>query len=150
SAQCPHRFAGKEVSGRTQNEGELPMKAACWIGTFGALAVLSPAAVSSEPLTLRERMASQEASLIRDAGYTNKVCEASLEVKFDWADVKEDDLLKYSAEGFCGAALEGIRMVCGDPSGKDAVREKIKSVTCGFGALREIALKDGAVYYKIN
>jgi len=126
------------------------MRAAYGIGTIAAFAVLSPAAASSEPLTLRERMASQEARLIRDAGETNKVCGTSLEVKFDWAGVKEDDLSTYSAEGYCDAALEGIRQVCGDPAGKDAVREKIKSVTCGFGASREIALKDGAVSYKIN
>jgi hypothetical protein len=126
------------------------MKAACRIATIAALGVLSPAAASSEPMTLRERMASQEARLIRDAGSTNKVCEASLEVKFDWEGVKEDDLLKYSAEGYCDAALEGIRQVCADPAGKDAVKEKIKSVTCGFGHSREISLKDGAVSYKIN
>jgi hypothetical protein len=126
------------------------MKAAYWIGTSAALAVLCPAAASSEPPTLRERMASQEARLIGDTDGTNKVCGTSLEVKFDWAGVKEDDLSKYSAEGYCDAALEGIRQVCGDPAGKDAVREKIKSVTCGFGTSREIALKDGAVDYKIN
>ena len=126
------------------------MKAAGWIGIIAALAVLSPAAASSEPLTPRERMTSQEVRLIRDANSTNKVCETSLEVKFNWEGVREDELLKYSAEGRCDAALEGIRRVCGDPSGKDAVKEKIKSVTCGFGASREIALKDGVVSYKIN
>jgi hypothetical protein len=126
------------------------MKAVYWIGTITALAMLSPAAASSEPMTLRERMASQEARLIRDADNTNKVCEASLEVKFDWEGVKEGDLLKYSAAGYCGAALDGIRQVCGDPAGKDAVKEKIKSVTCGFGASRDITFKDGAVSYKIN
>ena len=126
------------------------MKAAYWIGTIAAFVLLGLAAASSEPQKLRERMASQEARLIKDADATNKACGTKLAVKFNWAGVKEDDLLKYSAEGFCDAALEGIRQVCGDAAGKDAVKEKIKSVTCGFGASRGITLKDGAVFYKIS
>jgi hypothetical protein len=126
------------------------MKSAYCIGTIAALATLSPAVAFSEPQTLRERMVSQEERLTRDAGSTNKVCGSALEAKFDWTGVKEEDLLKYSAEGYCDAALEGIRQVCGDPAGKEAVRDKIKSVTCGFGISREITLKDGAISYKIN
>jgi hypothetical protein len=125
------------------------MKSACWIGIVGGLAALS-AAASAEPLTLRERIASQEAQLIRDARTMNKACGTAVEVKFDWTAVKEGDLANYSAEGYCDAALEGIRQVCGDPAGREAVKEKIKSLTCGFGTSREIALKDGAVDYKIN
>jgi hypothetical protein len=126
------------------------MKSACWIGMIGALAALDPAAASAEPQKLREQIASQEAQLVRDAGTTNKACGTAVEVKFDWTGVKEEDLATYSAAGYCDAALEGIRQVCGDPAGKEAVKEKIKSVTCGFGPLRGIALKDGAVDYKIN
>jgi hypothetical protein len=149
-AQCPHRFAGKEVSGRTQNNGELTMKAAYWIGTIAVLAVLSSGAASSDPKKLHNLMASQEEQLVRGARDVNKACGTALKVKFDWTGVKEDDLFHYSAAGYCEAALDGIRQVCRDPSGKDAVGEKIKSVTCGFGASRDITLKDGAVSYKIN
>jgi hypothetical protein len=34
--------------------------------------------------------------------------------------------------------------------GQDAVKQKIKSITCGFGPERSIALKDGAIDYKIR
>jgi hypothetical protein len=125
------------------------MKSAGWIGIVGALAALG-ASASAEPLTLRERIASQEAQLIRDARTMNKTCGTAVEVKFDWTSVKEEDLANYSAEGYCDAALEGLRRVCGDPVGKEAVKERIKSFTCGFGTSRHIALKDGTVDYKIN
>jgi hypothetical protein len=126
------------------------MKAAYWIATIAMLAVLNPGAASSDAEKLRDRMASQAAQLAGSARDVNEACGTALEVKFDWTGVKEDDLFQYSAAGYCEAALDGIRQVCGDPSGKDAVREKIKSVTCGFGASRDITLKDGAVSYKIN
>jgi hypothetical protein len=125
------------------------MKAAYWIGTMAALTVLAADACAQSP-KLRQRMASEETQLVKDAGHTNQVCGTAMKVTFDWAAVPESDLSKYSPQGYCNAALEGIQQVCGDPSGKDAVREKIKRVTCGFGASREIALKNGVLSYKIN
>jgi len=44
----------------------------------------------------------------------------------------------------------GIRQVCGNAAGKAAVKEKIRRMTCGFGAERTISLKDGELIYKIN
>jgi hypothetical protein len=34
--------------------------------------------------------------------------------------------------------------------GKDAVKQKIKTVTCSFGSERAVTLKDGVVDYKIS
>ncbi len=64
--------------------------------------------------------------------------------------MKEEDLSAYSASAWCEAALEGIRRVCSDAPGKEAVKEQIKSLTCGFGPERSISLKDGVVDYKIS
>ncbi len=126
------------------------MKAARWIGRIAALVVLAMAATGAKSLKLQQRMASEAAELVKDANYTNQVCGTALTVTFDWARAPEDDLLKYSPEGYCNAVLQGIQRLCSEPSGKDAVKEQIKSVTCGFGASREIALRNGAVDYKIN
>jgi hypothetical protein len=126
------------------------MKSVYWVAAIAMLVVLGMAAAGAQSLKIRQRMASQAADLVKDADYTNKACGTTLAVKFDWAGAPEQDLLKYSPEGYCSAALEGIQRVCGDAIGKDAVKQKIKSVTCGFGASRTIALKDGVVDYKIN
>jgi hypothetical protein len=126
------------------------MTATYWGAAIAALAVIGIAAASAQSLKIRQRMASEAADLVKDVDYTNSVCGTALAVKFDWANAPAENLLKYSPEGYCNAALEGIQRVCGDALGKDAVRQKIKSVTCGFGASRTILLKDGAIDYKIN
>jgi hypothetical protein len=126
------------------------MTAKYWVATIAALAVIGTAAAGAQSFKIRQRMASEAADLVKDVDYTNSVCGTALAVKFDWASAPAEDLLKYSPEGYCNAALEGIQRVCGDTVGKDAVRQKIKSVTCGFSASRAIVLKDGTVDYKIN
>jgi hypothetical protein len=126
------------------------MKAAYGIKMLAALIVLGTGAADAQSLKMRQRMASEAADLVKDAGYTNQVCGTSLSVKFDWSGAPDQDILGYSPEGYCNAALEGIRRVCEDAIGKDAVKKTIKSVTCGFAAARAIEMKDGAVDYKIN
>jgi hypothetical protein len=126
------------------------MKTVYWIGTVTALAVLSSAAFS-QSLKVRERMASEEAELKEHVADTNKACGTQITAKFDWTGAKDNELLEYSPASYCNnGSLYGIQQACGTPLGKAAVKEKIKSVTCGFGAARELTLKDGAVSYKIN
>ena len=95
-------------------------------------------------------MPAQDEALVADVGSTNKACGTTFPVKFDWAGAPEDKLEAYSSEGYRDAALSSIRRVCGDDMGKKAVGTNIKSMSCGFGPARRIALKDGALDHKIN
>jgi hypothetical protein len=137
------------MSGRRQIEGELAMKAIYRTGTGAALAFLGAAAAISQPATLQQRMADDEKRIAKYADSTNKACGTALEVKFDWTGANEDDLRGHSPSGYCANALEAIGKVCGDPAGKDAVKEKITSVVCSFGPQRQFSLKNGTVYYQI-
>ena len=92
----------------------------------------------------------QEAALAKNVEQTIEKCGSGLTVKFDWTGVPAGALKEFSASGYCDAALEGIRRVCEDALGKDAVKQKIKSMTCGFGGERTISLKDGSLAYTIN
>jgi hypothetical protein len=92
----------------------------------------------------------QEAALARNVEDTAKKCGSALTVKFDWTGITPGTLKEFSASGYCDAALEGIRRVCDDALGKDAVKQKIKSMTCGFGVERSISLRDGSLAYTIN
>jgi hypothetical protein len=92
----------------------------------------------------------QEAVLAKDVADANKKCGSGFTVKLDWTGVPADAFKEFSAAGYCDAALEGIRRVCEDALGKDAVKLKIKSMTCGFGGERSISLKDGSLAYTIN
>jgi hypothetical protein len=65
--------------------------------------------------------------------------------------MKAEDRSKYGAAGWCTQSLDGLARVCeSSQTGKDSVKQKIKSWTCGFGPKRVIALKDGAVDWKID
>ena len=97
-----------------------------------------------------KREPEQEAALARDVEQTNKKCGSGFTVKFDWTGIPTGALNEFSAAGYCDAALEGIRRVCEEALGKDAVKQKIKSMTCGFGSERAISLKDGSLDYTIN
>jgi len=92
----------------------------------------------------------QEAALAKDAERTNRQCGSDFPVKFDWTGISAGALKGFSAAGYCDAALEGIRRICEDALGKDPVKQKIKSMTCGFGGERSISLKDGSLAYTIN
>ncbi len=126
------------------------MKALKTIGAVAAAAALIAVAAQAQSLQLKQRMATEDLQLSKHADATNKQCGSSMTVEFDWTGVPEDQIATYSPNGYCDAALEGIRRICVDAIGKDAVKQQIKKVTCGFGAARDISLKDGSVSYKIN
>jgi hypothetical protein len=122
-------------------------------GYFLVLIPLLAAAGASGALAQspkKEIQARQEAELAKDVEHTNKTCGSELTVRFDWSAVPAGALERFSAEGYCDAALEGVRRVCTDALGKDAVKQHIKSMTCGFGRERAISLKEGSLDYTIN
>ena len=43
-----------------------------------------------------------------------------------------------------------MRRVCDSQAGKEAVKQKVKSLTCSFGAQRTVVLKDGTIVYEVN
>ena len=115
-----------------------------------ALVALVAAAQAQAP-NIQQRMASETADLIKDAKTTNETCQSSVTATFDWsAAPSADQLMKYSPEGYCGAVLEGMRRVCSDQLGKDAIKKQIRKLTCGFAASRQIELKHGTLDYKID
>jgi hypothetical protein len=120
------------------------------VGLVAVLAAVALVSADAQSLKLRQRMEAQDKDLAPDIESTNKACDTSISGKFDWTGVNEEKLMSNSAESYCDAALSSIRRICEDPTGKKAVKEKIKSVTCGFGADRAMTLKDGAIEYKIN
>ena len=116
-----------------------------------AIAICSTVA-NAQSLKDKEYFASQEKYLADKVTFANQKCEGNVAAKFDWSTPPTpDERRTYSAYGYCEAVLDAMRRVCEmSPAGKDAIKQKIKSVTCGFGPQRSIALKDGAIDYKIN
>lgn len=120
-------------------------------GFAAAFICVAATNVQAQSLKDREYFAKQEEYLAKEVANTNKKCDSSVAAKFDWSSPPSEADRKFSAYGYCGAVLEGMRKVCDSGAlGKDAVKAKIKTLTCGFGPKREIALKDGAIDYKIE
>jgi hypothetical protein len=103
---------------------------------------VAAAAASKEP--------EQEAALAKDVERTNKQCGSGFTVRFNWTGIPPGALNEFSAAGYCDAALDAIRRICEESLGKDAVKQKIKSMTCGFGGERAISLRNGSLEYTIN
>jgi hypothetical protein len=131
------------------------MRALRLIGTLAAGVALIAAAGYAQsqvqPPATTERTSGETAKLTGRLNSANRECGTSITVTFDWTGADEKDLARYSAGGWCGLALETIERVCGDEPGKEAVKEKIKRLNCGFGPKRALSLRDdGTVDYKIN
>ncbi len=107
-----------------------------------------------DSLKLRRIKARQEESVSKYVTEVNRYCESSMAVKFDWSGVPAElspDDFAYKPESHCSRVLSAIRSVCNNSeAGRNAVRKQITSVTCGFGAKRSIALKDGTLNFRIN
>jgi hypothetical protein len=119
------------------------------ITLLGAVATFLPCA-SAHAQLIKQIQERQEAELAKDVEYTNKTCGSGLTVQLDWSAAPVNELEKFSAEGYCDAALEGVRRICTDAPGKDAVKQGIKHITGGFGRERSISLRDGSLDYRIN
>lgn len=121
------------------------------VAVAATLAVLTTFGVANaQSLKMRQLMADQEKQLVDSVKHLNDTCGTNIAVKFDWAGAPQDQLQSTSASSFCSAGLDGVRRVCNTPEGKDAVKQKVTSVTCGFGSERSVSLKDGTIDYKIN
>lgn len=125
------------------------MKKTTFLGTAAMLLIFGVTAVGAQSLKIREQMAAEETALKKKAEHTNSACDTTIAVQFNWKDAPEAKLTEYSASEYCDEALYAVRRTCETPLGKDTVKQKIKSITCGFGADRAVTLKDGSVDYKI-
>lgn len=115
-----------------------------------ALSIISSVAFA-QTLKDKEYFAEQEKHLAGEVTFTNERCGNGLTAKFDWLKPPPpEDRKIYSAYGYCSAALEAVRRVCESKAGKEAVQQKIKSLTCSFGPQRTVVLKDSAIGYEVN
>jgi hypothetical protein len=120
---------------------------------MGDLLVLSgPDGAPPQSLRIRQLEAHGQERLVGHADSTTKICDTNLTARLDWSNVSTADISMWDLEGYCNSsALGGIRRVCADKVGKDAVKMRLKRVTCGFAAQPAISLgDDGTLTYKIN
>ena len=107
------------------------------------------AAVPALAQTLEERKlhADQEQQLAAKAELTNKACGFSLKTQIDWGTFKSEEVLQKSVVSWCTAGLDAMEDLCSESLGKQAVAEKVKTLTCAGGSAVSATLVDGNLTY---
>ena len=117
------------------------------------IAALIGLGASAQSLKVRQYAAEQDAALqVDELAPTNTACQSKITASIDWSKYSESAMGKYSASGYCATALSGIRQICDNKLGLEAVQQKIQRLTCAFGPPggRTVALKDGTLSFTVD
>jgi hypothetical protein len=112
---------------------------------------LHAGSAEGDPLRIHWLKEKNQEKLVEHIQEFNKFCDSDIAVAFDWNGLPtESEPLPGLPEMYCGWALEGIQAVCRSAAGRDAVKKKIRSVSCGFGREPSISLRGNELGYKMN
>ena len=112
------------------------------------IAIALPAFGAS--LEAKKMQAQQEADLTDKLALTNQTCGSHVKATIDWSSFNEADTLKTAVTPFCAAALDAIEDICSDDLGKQAISEKVKTVTCAGAAAPAASFADGALTFSFS
>ena len=118
--------------------------------TLAALLVAVAGTASAESLAAKKMHAEQEADLSDRLALTNQTCGSHVTAKIDWSSFDEADALKNAVTPYCAAALDAIEDLCSDSLGKQAVTEKVKTVTCAGASAPAASFADGALTFSFS
>ncbi|MBN1206460.1 MAG: hypothetical protein JXB05_16350 [Myxococcaceae bacterium] len=104
-------------------------------GTLGGMAAFNR----------KEREASGDQGLAETAKELNETCGTKVTASIDWKSVSDDVLKKYSISSYCGNPLVALRRLCDTPGAKRIIQNKVKTLTCQFGAELKLDVQAGAV-----
>ncbi len=120
---------------------------------FVAVAALAlPLSVHANTLGQKKVQKDQEARIVSEIDSAAKACGKNVAFSFDWPSFRDEDYeAKYSIHGYCAAPFEGMRLVCNDDLGKEAVQTRISKVVCKRGDERAAELsEDGTLTYTVD
>lgn len=116
--------------------------------TFATALVALATTASAQSLEVKKSRAGEEAKMATTVALTNQRCGGTaIKVQFNWSSFNEAEILKISVAPFCQAALDAIEDLCGEETGKSAIKEKVKTVTCGGAAGPNADFADGNVTF---
>jgi hypothetical protein len=101
----------------------------------------------AQSLGERKMHADQEAQLASKAQLTNKACGFTLKTLIDWPSFNSGEVQQKSVVSWCTAGLDAMEDLCSESLGKQAVSEKVKSLTCVGGSEVSAKLVDGKLTY---
>jgi hypothetical protein len=114
---------------------------------FVSFLTLAAVPALAQSLGERKMHADQEAQLASKAQLTNKACGFTLKTQIDWPSFNSDEALQKSVVSWCAAGLDAMEDLCGESLGKQAVSEKVKSLTCAGSSEVSAKLVEGNLTY---
>lgn len=115
----------------------------------GALIAIALPAFGAS-LEAKKMQAQEDAELTDKLALTNQTCGSHVKAVIDWTSFNEAETLKTSVTPFCAAALDAIEDICSDDLGKQAISEKVKTVTCAGAAAPAASFADGALTFSFS
>jgi hypothetical protein len=99
-----------------------------------------------------EEQAQHAKALAESAAAVEKACGGRIPAAIDWKTITDDQLKMYSIESFCAPPLAAMAKLCGQASmASIAINDKVKSVTCHFGAGDpKLVVEGGKLDWTIN
>jgi hypothetical protein len=70
-----------------------------------------------------------------------KACGSKASLTVAWSSVDDEMVKSLSLSSYCGAPLEAMRRLCESAAAKQAIVERVKSVSCKFGAQLALAME---------
>jgi hypothetical protein len=118
----------------------------------GVFLVVLAASSQAQTLAQKQFMAKQDATFAEAVAPTDAACGTKLTASIDWPGFLKSDIGNNSVPSYCAEALGAMQRMCADPLAKQAISEKIKSYTCGFGGTgkRAMSLDGGALRMDVD
>jgi hypothetical protein len=99
--------------------------------SFALAAVSAP--LYAQTLAQKQMMSRQDELFSSSVPDTNQACGTALKASIDWPSFLKAEIGSNSISSFCAEPLNTMRGMCSDATAKQAIAEKIKTNTCGFG-----------------
>lgn len=115
-----------------------------------AASLLAAAPAAAQSLEVKKMRVQQEADLSTALALTNKRCGLDLKAGYDWKSFDEAEVAKKNVAPYCAAALDAIEDLCGDQLGKDALKDKVKTLSCAGAKEPGAALSEGTLTFSFS
>ncbi|MDA9951105.1 hypothetical protein N9D31_00895 [Oligoflexaceae bacterium] len=92
------------------------------------LSALSFTSAAYAGLAEKKAMREFAKDTIQEIAETTKACGSKIAVNWNFKSLSKSDFKDYSLKGMASDVLYGVRSVCADPDGKDAVKKQVKKI----------------------
>ncbi|MGI4755759.1 MAG: hypothetical protein ACRYGF_02805 [Janthinobacterium lividum] len=114
-------------------------------------------ALSASAQTLKDKsgMEADRKQLMDSQKSVNSTCGTTMQIKVDYDSYIKGagsvDEYSHAPYQYCQNATEALEQTCrNSSSGKEAVQQKVKALTCSFGTAQSVSLDGSTLHYTVG